>query len=168
MSTLKELTAYSHARAENTPFMRLFMAKALTEEEYMEYITQLSVIYTALEFAAEKVGILQELDGIHHQIQTGKTVLPLLSQVKQVALNINLSQLSQISLSEILSKKMQRIEIRSLCIGAVLSNDELSSNIFFPFHFSCKVPVSLRKTLCIRAYKLCRSFFLIDHRGLNI
>ena len=64
MSTLKELTAHSHARAENTPFMRLFMAKALTEEEYMEYITQLSVIYTALEFAAEKVGILQELDGI--------------------------------------------------------------------------------------------------------
>lgn len=45
-------------------FMRLFMSKALTEEEYMEYITQLSVIYTALEFAAEKVGILQELQGI--------------------------------------------------------------------------------------------------------
>jgi heme oxygenase len=64
MTTLRELTAQSHARAENTHFMRLFMAKALTEEEYMEYITQLSVIYTALEFAAEKVGILQELDGI--------------------------------------------------------------------------------------------------------
>jgi heme oxygenase len=64
MSTLRELTAYSHARAENTHFMRLFMAKALNEEEYMEYITQLSVIYTALEFAAEKVGILQELKGI--------------------------------------------------------------------------------------------------------
>jgi hypothetical protein len=77
----------------------------------------------------------QELDGIHHQIQTGKTVLPLLSQVKQVALNINLCQLSQISLSEILSKKMQRIEIRSLCIGAVLSNDQLSPYVFYPFHF---------------------------------
>lgn len=64
MSTLRELTAQSHARAENTHFMRLFMAKALKEEEYMEYLTQLSVIYTALEFAAEKVGILQELDGI--------------------------------------------------------------------------------------------------------
>jgi heme oxygenase len=64
MSTLRELTAQSHARAENTHFMRLFMAKAITEEEYMEYLTQLSVIYTALEHAAEKVGILQELDGI--------------------------------------------------------------------------------------------------------
>lgn len=64
MNTLRELTAQSHARAENTHFMRLFMAKALKEEEYMEYLTQLSVIYTALEFAAEKVGILQELDGI--------------------------------------------------------------------------------------------------------
>lgn len=64
MSTLRELTAYSHERAENTHFMRLFMAKALKEEEYMEYLTQLSVIYTALEFAAEKVGILQELQGI--------------------------------------------------------------------------------------------------------
>ena len=48
MSTLRELTAQSHAKAENTHFMRLFMAKAITEEEYMEYITQLSVIYTAL------------------------------------------------------------------------------------------------------------------------
>lgn len=64
MNTLRELTAQSHARAENTHFMRLFMAKALKEEEYMEYLTQLSVIYTALEFAAEKVGILQQLDGI--------------------------------------------------------------------------------------------------------
>jgi heme oxygenase len=64
MSTLRELTAESHARAENTAFMRLFMAKALTEVEYMKYITQLSVIYTALEFAADKYGILQELPGI--------------------------------------------------------------------------------------------------------
>lgn len=64
MSTLRDLTAESHARAEKSAFMRLFMSKALTEEEYMEYLTQLSVIYTALEFAASKVGILQELSGI--------------------------------------------------------------------------------------------------------
>lgn len=64
MSTLRELTAKSHANAESTHFMRLFMAKALTEEEYMDYLTQLSVIYTALEHVAEKAGILQELKGI--------------------------------------------------------------------------------------------------------
>jgi heme oxygenase len=64
MSTLRELTAESHAKAENTIFMRLLMAKALKEEEYMEYLTQLSIIYTALEGAAERVGILKELQGI--------------------------------------------------------------------------------------------------------
>ena len=64
MSTLRDLTAESHAKAEKSVFMRLFMAKALREEEYMEYLTQLSVIYTALEFAAAEVGILQELSGI--------------------------------------------------------------------------------------------------------
>lgn len=64
MSTLRDLTAESHAKAEKTVFMRLFMAKAITEEEYMKYITQLAMVYTGLEFAAEKAGILQEFPGI--------------------------------------------------------------------------------------------------------
>jgi heme oxygenase len=81
MSTLRELTAQSHAKAENTHFMRLFMAKAITEEEYMEYITQLSVIYTALEFAAEKVGILQELDGIQRASKVRADVAELNSKL---------------------------------------------------------------------------------------
>jgi heme oxygenase len=81
MSTLRELTAQSHAKAENTHFMRLFMAKAITEEEYMEYITQLSVIYTALEFAAEKVGILQELDGIQRAAKVRADVAELNSKL---------------------------------------------------------------------------------------
>ena len=64
INTLRNLTAENHARAENTMFMRLAMASAISEEEYMDYITQLSVIYTALEFAAQKFGILQEFPGI--------------------------------------------------------------------------------------------------------
>jgi heme oxygenase len=64
MSTLRDLTAESHAKAEKTMFMRLFMAKALREEEYMDYITQLSMIYTGLEFTAQEFGILQEFPGI--------------------------------------------------------------------------------------------------------
>jgi heme oxygenase len=57
------------------------MAKAITEEEYMEYITQLSVIYTALEFAAEKVGILQELDGIQRAAKVRADVAELNSKL---------------------------------------------------------------------------------------
>lgn len=88
MSTLRELTAESHARAENTLFMRLFMSKSLTEEEYMEYITQLSVIYTALEFAAEKVGILQELQGIERAAKVRADVAELNKKIgKQSQLN---------------------------------------------------------------------------------
>jgi heme oxygenase len=64
MSTLRELTAENHAKAEQTPFMRLFIAKAITEAEYMKYITQLAMVYTALEHAADKFGILKELPGI--------------------------------------------------------------------------------------------------------
>jgi heme oxygenase len=63
-TTLRELTTESHKKAENTVFMRLLMAKAITEEEYMSYLTQITLIYTGLEYAAEKVGILKELDGI--------------------------------------------------------------------------------------------------------
>lgn len=88
MSTLRELTAESHARAENTLFMRLFMSKGLTEEEYMEYITQLSVIYTALEFAAAKVGILQELSGIERAAKVRADVTELNKKLgKQSQLN---------------------------------------------------------------------------------
>jgi heme oxygenase len=88
MSTLRELTAYNHSKAENTLFMRLFMSKGLTEEEYMEYITQLSVIYTALEFAAEKVGILQELQGIERAAKVRADVSELNKKLgKQSQLN---------------------------------------------------------------------------------
>jgi heme oxygenase len=63
-TTLRELTAEAHKKAEDTVFMRLLMAKAITEEEYMSYLTQITLVYTGLEYAAEKVGILKELDGI--------------------------------------------------------------------------------------------------------
>ena len=64
MSTLRELTADSHAKAENTVFMRLLMAKALTPLEYMDYLTQFQLVYNGIEYAANKVGILKEFDGI--------------------------------------------------------------------------------------------------------
>ena len=64
MSTLRELTADSHSKAENTIFMRLLMAKALTPLEYMDYLTQLQLVYNGIEYAAEKVGLLKEFEGI--------------------------------------------------------------------------------------------------------
>jgi heme oxygenase len=64
MSTLRELTAESHTKAENTVFMRLLMAKALTPYEYMDYLTQFTLVYDGLEYAANRFGILQEFDGI--------------------------------------------------------------------------------------------------------
>jgi heme oxygenase len=64
MSTLRELTAESHTKAENTVFMRLLMAKALTPYEYMDYLTQFAIVYDGLEYAANRFGILQEFDGI--------------------------------------------------------------------------------------------------------
>ncbi len=64
MSTLRELTAESHTKAENTVFMRLLMAKALTPYEYMDYLTQFTLVYDGLEYAANRFGILREFDGI--------------------------------------------------------------------------------------------------------
>lgn len=64
MSTLRELTSESHTRAENTVFMRLLMAKALTPLEYMDYLTQIELVYNGIEYAANKFGILQNFEGI--------------------------------------------------------------------------------------------------------
>lgn len=62
--TLRELTSKEHSKAENTTFMRLFMAKAITEQEYLSYVTQMTLIYSALEPVAKKAGILDKFDGI--------------------------------------------------------------------------------------------------------
>ena len=62
--TLRDLTSKNHDLAESTPFMRLYQAKAITEKEYQDYLTQMVLIYGALEPAAEKAGILAELPGI--------------------------------------------------------------------------------------------------------
>jgi heme oxygenase len=64
MSTLRELTADSHAKAENTVFMRLLMAKAINPLEYMDYLTQLQLVYNGIEYAANKFGILKDFEGI--------------------------------------------------------------------------------------------------------
>lgn len=64
MSTLKQLTAKAHDSAESTPFMRLLIAKAITKEEYMSYVTQFTLIYAGLEHVAKKAGILDEFPGI--------------------------------------------------------------------------------------------------------
>jgi heme oxygenase len=62
--SLRELTATEHAAAENTPFMRLLFAKAATEKEIQAYITQMTLVYAALEPIAEKAGILTDFSGI--------------------------------------------------------------------------------------------------------
>jgi|LauGreDrversion4_2_1035121.scaffolds.fasta_scaffold309321_3 heme oxygenase len=64
MSTLRELTAAAHKKAEDTVFMRLLMAKAIREDEYMNYLTQITLIYTGLEYVGEKIGLLSEMPGI--------------------------------------------------------------------------------------------------------
>ena len=40
------------------------MAKALTPLEYMDYLTQLQLIYNGVEYAANKFGILNNFEGI--------------------------------------------------------------------------------------------------------
>ena len=47
--SLRELTKEHHDAAESTMFMRLFAAKAITEVEYAKYLTQMVLVYTALE-----------------------------------------------------------------------------------------------------------------------
>jgi len=64
MSTLRELTAKEHEIAENTLFMRLLMGKGLKPAEYLQYLVQLELIYSALEHVATKVGIMEEFKGI--------------------------------------------------------------------------------------------------------
>lgn len=53
--TLRELTKEHHDAAESTMFMRLFAAKAITEVEYAKYLTQMVLIYTALETKLEQI-----------------------------------------------------------------------------------------------------------------
>ena len=64
MSTLRELTAREHEIAENTLFMRLLICKGLKPTEYLQYLTQLELIYSALEFVATREGIMDEFKGI--------------------------------------------------------------------------------------------------------
>jgi prolyl 4-hydroxylase len=63
-STLRDLTANEHARAENTPFMRLFAANLITPDEYTHYLTQMVLIYTALEGKLMNSEIMKALPGI--------------------------------------------------------------------------------------------------------
>jgi prolyl 4-hydroxylase len=62
--TLRELTKNVHEEAENTAFMRLFAAGALTEKEYAHYLTQMVLIYTALEGKLKGTPIMDALPGI--------------------------------------------------------------------------------------------------------
>lgn len=62
--TLRDLTKNAHDKAENTPFMRLLIAKAIKVEEYQLYVTQMALIYAALEPVAEKAGLFADLQGI--------------------------------------------------------------------------------------------------------
>ena len=62
--TLRELTKDAHEQAENTAFMRLFAAGLLTEKEYAHYLTQMVLIYTALESKLKGSVLMKALQGI--------------------------------------------------------------------------------------------------------
>ena len=64
MTTLKELTAFQHKRAESTAFMQRVMAGTLPHNVWSQYCTDRSIFYAAIEQMANKYNLLSDLKGI--------------------------------------------------------------------------------------------------------
>jgi len=62
--SLKEITKEKHAEAESTPFMKAVFARNLPHDLWIDWTKQKSLFYNVIEYHAEKLGLLDNLNSI--------------------------------------------------------------------------------------------------------
>lgn len=62
--SLKEITADLHKLAEETKFAQLLLSGNISKEEYANYLYQMILVYSPIEFGSKKHGYLDNLPGI--------------------------------------------------------------------------------------------------------
>jgi heme oxygenase (biliverdin-producing, ferredoxin) len=80
MNNLKELTKEQHKNAERSLFVKKLLKKQITPYEYYMYLSNQLLMYTALEEAAEKLGILKGIEKIKRKTQITKDIIELENQ----------------------------------------------------------------------------------------
>lgn len=64
MNNLKELTWEHHKKAERTAFVHRMIKREMTSYQYYVYLSNQFLMYTVLEDAAEKAGVLSGIENI--------------------------------------------------------------------------------------------------------
>jgi len=64
MSILKEYTNEKHREAEGTPFVQYMLHGAITADHYAEYLKQMRIVYSNIEYFAEMSLLLHDLPDI--------------------------------------------------------------------------------------------------------
>lgn len=72
MNNLKELTWEHHKKAERTAFVHRMLKKEMTPHQYYVYLSNQFLMYTVLEDAAEKAGVLRGIENIKRGVQMCK------------------------------------------------------------------------------------------------
>ena len=66
--SLKELTAFNHAKAESTPFMKAVFARTLPFDLWVDWTYQKTLFYAVIEEAAADCGLLDDLPDIRRAL----------------------------------------------------------------------------------------------------
>ena len=64
MDNLKDLTHEQHKNAERSLFVKKMLKKELTPRQYYVYLSNQLIMYSMLEFYAEKAGVLEGIEDI--------------------------------------------------------------------------------------------------------
>lgn len=70
--SLKEITKDKHTEAESTPFMKAIFARKLPQDLWIDWTKQKALFYNKIEYHAEKLGLLENLDGIKRSYYLNK------------------------------------------------------------------------------------------------
>ena len=66
--SLKELTAFNHAKAESTPFMKAVFARTLPFDLWIDWTLQKTLFYGTIEDSAGANGLLDDLPDLRREL----------------------------------------------------------------------------------------------------
>jgi heme oxygenase len=118
MNNLKELTKEQHRNAERSLFVKTLLKKHITPYQYYVYLTNQFLMYSALETAAEDLGIFRGIEEIKREIQIAKDLSELertyqFSHIEPLAITMKYSRYIQ-KIREDKDKLLAHIYVRHM------------------------------------------------------
>jgi heme oxygenase len=77
MDNLKELTKEEHTNAERSLFVKNLIKKRITPYQYYVYLINQLIMYSALETAASKLGVFQDIEEIKREKKIAQDIYEL-------------------------------------------------------------------------------------------